>query len=585
MSVKTQNQDDIWENLEKLKSDIVQKYESKTPTSKKHFEEAKKWLPGGGTRNVAHFYPYPFFVVKGEGCYLYDTDGNEYIDVLNSMTVNIHGHAHPEIVKAIQKQAREGTAHAAPMELQYELAKIICERTPSMELMRFCNSGTEATMFAIRAAREFTGKDKIIKTEGGYHGSHDYVEVNITPNLTAEDMPIGTVEKGVPETILKDVFIVPYNDLEAAEKIMKKHHKKIAAMILEPVMGSGGGAIATKEYLQGLRQLTTKYKILLIFDEVITFRISTGGVQKLYGVTPDLTALGKTIGGGLPVGAFGGKHEIIDQFNPTRKEFITHSGTFSGNAMTMVAGKAAMELYSDSEVERLTKLGDRLKVGLRKVLAELEIKGQVNGLQSLVYVYLFDEPVINGRQTVFKLIPTLNLSKYLTLALAIHGIYAVSRGITAFILSTPMDERVVDEIISRYKKAMLMVLPLYDQSKAYEGFASIIFAMLKSLNTNPEFSKKYKDDNYSLLLVAKEDPKAILLKIQKGIIDFEQIENSKENIKQVKKECDGALITTTATFIGFGSGKVSPFKAILTGKLKIKGLKYIQMFTKYFKLL
>ena len=261
------------EEIEKIKEDIVQQYKDKTPTSKKHFEEAQKWLPGGGTRNVAHFYPYPYFVTKGKGCYLYDVDGNEYIDILNSMTVNIHGHAHPEIAKAIEKQGKEGTSHAAPMQIQYELAKIICDRTPSIELMRFCNSGTEATMFAIRAARKYTGKDKIIKTEGGYHGSHDYVEVNITPNLTAEDMPIATTEKGVPNTILEDVFIVPFNDLEAAEKIMKKHHKKIAAMILEPVMGSGGGVIATKEYLHGLRELTNKYNILLIFDEVITVRL------------------------------------------------------------------------------------------------------------------------------------------------------------------------------------------------------------------------------------------------------------------------------------------------------------------------
>ena len=585
MTLKGEGKQNIWDQVERIKKEIVTKYESKTPTSKKHFEEAKNYLPGGGTRNVAHFYPYPFFVVKGEGCYLYDVDGNEYIDVLNSMTVNIHGHAHPEIAKALQKQAIEGTAHAAPMELQYELAKIICERTPSIELMRFCNSGTEATMFAIRAAREYTGKDKIIKTEGGYHGSHDYVEVNITPNLTAEDMPIATTEKGVPNTILKDVFIVPYNDLVAAEKIMKKYHKKIAAMILEPVMGSGGGVIATKEYLRGLRELTTKYNILLIFDEVITFRLSTGGIQKLYDITPDLTALGKTVGGGLPVGAFGGKHEIIDQFNPTKKEFITHSGTFSGNAMTMVAGKKAMELYNETEVKRLAKLGERLKKGLQGVLDELGVRGQVCGIQSLLYVYLFDEPAVDGRQTVFKLIPTLNLSKYLTLALAINGIYAVSRGVTAFILSTPMNEEVIDKIVARYKKAMQMVLPLYEQAKDYEGFASIIFAMLKSLNTNPEFSKKHGQDNYSLLLVAKEDSKAIKLTIGEGWINFEQIDNTKENIKLTKKECSGAIITTTPTFIGFGSGKVNPIKAIITGKLKIKGLKYIQLFTKYFELL
>ncbi|MHA1954302.1 MAG: aspartate aminotransferase family protein, partial [Candidatus Heimdallarchaeaceae archaeon] len=537
----------ITQDLEKTKEDIVVKYKEKTPSSEKHFEEAKKWLPGGGTRNVAHFYPYPFFVTKGRGCYLYDFDGNEYIDCLNSMTVNIHGHAHPKIVENMQKQANEGTAHAAPMEVQHQLAKIICERTPSIELLRFCNSGTEATMFAIRAARKYTGKDKIIKTEGGYHGSHDYVEVNITPNLTAGEMPIATVEKGVPETILKDVYIVPFNDLAVAEKIMKKYHKEIAAMILEPVMGSGGGAIATKEYLKGLRELTIKYNILLIFDEVITFRVSTGGMQKYYGVVPDLTALGKIIGGGLPVGAFGGKHEIIDQFNPTKKEFITHSGTFSGNAMTMIAGKTAMELYDEKAVERLGKLGDQLREGLRNVLKELNIKGQVSGLQSLAYVYLFEEAVEDGRQTVFKLIPTLELSKYLTLALAINGIYTVSRGVTAFILSTPMDESVVDEIVKRYKNAMEMILPLYNQIKDYEGFASIIFAMLKSLNVNPEF-QKFKEDEYSMLIVAKEESKAIILDIGNGKINFKQIENSASSVKQAKKEADGAIITSKPTF-------------------------------------
>ncbi|MCG3215438.1 MAG: aminotransferase class III-fold pyridoxal phosphate-dependent enzyme [Candidatus Heimdallarchaeota archaeon] len=571
--------------IEKVKADIIEKYKNKTSTSEKHFEEAKKWLPGGGTRNVAYFYPYPFFVTKGEGCYLYDYDGNQYIDCLNSMTVNIHGHAHPKIVEKMQEQAKEGTSHAAPMELQYELAKIICDRTPSIELLRFCNSGTEATMFTIRAAREYTKKNKIIKTEGGYHGSHDYVEVNITPNLTAEEMPIATVEKGVPETVLQDVYIVPYNDLSAAEKIMKKHHKKIAAMIIEPIMGSGGGAIATKEYLQGLRDLTKKYGILLIFDEVITFRMTTGGMQKYYGVTPDLTALGKTIGGGLPVGAFGGKREIIDQFNPTKKKFITHSGTFSGNAMTMIAGKTAMELYDEAEIERLGRLGDRLKEGLREVLKNLNIKGQVSGLQSLIYVYLFEEPIINARQTVFKLIPTLELSKYLTLTLAINGIYAVSRGVTAFILSTPMNEEIIDEIVVRYRRAMEMILPLYNQIKNYSGFASIIFAMLKSLNTEPEFSKQFKEHNYTILLVAKEDPKAIKLLINKGEIQFNQLDNQSEIIKAAKKECDASIITTTPIFLGFGSGQISPIKAILFGKLRIKGLKYILKFSKYFKLL
>ena len=349
-------------------------------------------------------------------------------------------------------------------------------------------------------------------------------------------------------------------------------------------MGSGGGVIATKDYLQGLRELTNKYNILLIYDEVITFRLSTGGIQKLYGVIPDLTALGKTIGGGLPIGAFGGKHEIIDQFNPTKKEFITHSGTFSGNAMTMSAGKKAMELYDETEVERLDQLGAKLREGLREVLKDLNIKGQVSGMQSLNYVYLFEEPVFDGRQAVFKLIPTLEFSKYLTLALAINGLYAVSRGVTAFVLSTPMNESTIDEIVKRYKKAMELVLPIYNQIKEYEGFASILFAMLKSLNTKPEF-QDFRDDKYTLLIVAKEDPKAMILDVQNGRIEFKQINNTAEIVKEAKKECDGSIITTRATFMGLGLGKINPVKALITGKLRIKGIKTIMKFTKYFPLL
>lgn len=571
--------------LENLKENIISEYQKKTPTSKKHFEEAQKWLPGGGTRNVAYFYPYPFFVSKGEGIYLYDCDGNKYIDCLNSMTVNIHGHAHPKIVKTMQKQAAEGTSHAAPMEIQYELARIICERTPSIESLRFCNSGTEATMFAIRAARAYTGKDKIIKTEGGYHGSHDYALVNFTPNLTAERDPIPTTEKGVPNTILKDVYVVPFNDLKITEKIMKKHHKKIAAMILEPFIGSGGGVPATKEYLKGLRELTTKYGILLIFDEVITYRITTGGMQKYYDVIPDLTAIGKTIGGGLPIGAFGGKRKIMDVFSPLKKDYVMHSGTFSGNAMSMAAGIAALELYDDKEVERLDNLGSRLQKGLKVVLKELGIKGQVCRMQSIVYVYLFEEPLVDGRQAIFNFIPSLELTKYLRVALAINGIYTVSQGITAFMLSTPMNEEIIDEIIERYQNSLNMVLPLYNEIKDFSGFASLIYTMLKPLNIKPEFTARFKEDKYSILLVAKENLKAMKCIISDGKIQFTQIDNIKENLKRYKKECEAALITTKATFIGLGLGKISPVTALLTGKLRIKGLKYVLKFTKYFELI
>ena len=351
-----------------------------TPKSRQLFEEAQKWLPGGGTRNITYYYPYPFYVAKGEGCYLIDVDGNRYIDVQNNMTVLLHGHGHLQVTEAIQKQVAEGTAHNAPTPAQFEFAKLLCDRVPSIEEIRFCNSGTEVTMFAIRAARVFTGKDGLIVTDGCYHGSHDYVSVNFDSALITEGPLKPMVEKGIPKAILKDLYVVPFNDLQAAEKVMKKHHKKIAAMIVEPLMGYAGDVLATKDYLSGLRELTRKYGILLIFDEVITFRFSTGGVQKLYGVTPDLTALGKAIGGGLPIGAFGGRREIMEQFNPTKKDFVMHSGTFSGNAITMAAGKSALKAYDEAAVERLSQLGTRLRVGLRKIMDELGVKCFIGGL-------------------------------------------------------------------------------------------------------------------------------------------------------------------------------------------------------------
>ncbi|MGC9779734.1 MAG: aminotransferase class III-fold pyridoxal phosphate-dependent enzyme [Candidatus Heimdallarchaeota archaeon] len=572
-------------NLEKVKQDIISQYEARTPKSKEHFEKAQKWLPGGGTRNIAYFPPYPFFVTKGEGYYLWDVDGNKYLDVQNNMTVLLHGHAHPKIVEALQRQASQGTAHAAPMVNQYQLAKILCERIPSIEEIRFCNSGTEATMFSIRAARVYTGKKGIIKAEGGYHGSHDYAMVNMDPDLTAEKMPKAFVEKGVSDAILKDVYVVPFNDLAAAEKVMKKHHKKIAAMIVEPVMGYGGGTTFTVEYLKGIRELTKKYNILLILDEVITFRLSTGGIQKLIGIDSDLTALGKTIGGGLPVGAFGGKREIMQQFNPMKKDYIMHSGTFSGNAMTMTAGIAALELYDEAAIKKLDVLGNKLRDGLKKIMKELDIICHVDGIQSITYIQFPDEVPMNKQHIVFNTIPYLEFSEYLQIALAIQELYVISRGVTGFILSTIMDEAVVDEILVRFKKSLEMVLPIYEDVKPYQGFAGIIYAMMKSLNSNKTFEEKYSNENYSVLLVAKDDVNAIKVVINKGKVTFHPIANTKENIQKEKNESDGVLITTKPSFFGLALGKTKPLKAILSGKLKIKGIKYIQKFTKLFEYL
>ncbi|MHA1405954.1 MAG: aspartate aminotransferase family protein [Candidatus Heimdallarchaeaceae archaeon] len=572
-------------NLNQIKEEIVQKYEKMRPKSKELFNKAKKYLPGGGTRNITYFYPYPFYVTKGEGYYLEDVDGNKYIDVQNNMTVLLHGHAHPKVTKILQKQASLGTAHNAPIPEQYELAELLCKRVPSIEEIRFCNSGTEATMFTLRAARVYTGKDGIILTDGCYHGSHDYVEINFDSSLIDEGEIKPRVEKGIPKTILKDIYVVPFNDLKAAEKVMKKHHKKIAAFILEPLMGYAGGIAATPEYLKGLRELTKKYGILLIFDEVISFRLSTGGIQKLVGVNPDLTALGKTIGGGLPVGAFGGKKEIMEQFNPTKKDFIMHSGTFSGNAMTMVAGKAALELYDESEVERLGKLGDKLRAGLQEIMNSLNVDCYIGGIQSITYIQFPNTIAKNKKEISFNTIPYLEFSKYLRLAMAINGLYGISKGVVGFMLSTVMDEAIIDEILKRFRKTMEMVLPIYEDIKPFKGFAGIVYALLKDLKEKPAFSRLCQQENFSLLLVAKEDPFAIKITVRDGKISFQPVNNKKEEIKRTLQTCLGEIVTTKSTFLGLGVKRVKPLKAMLLGRLKIKGLKYVLKFTKYLALL
>jgi len=572
-------------DVEKVKADIIKQYEKMTPKSKVIFEKAIKYLPGGGTRNITYFYPYPFYVIKGEGIYLEDVDGNRYIDVQNNMTVLLHGHAHPKVTEAIQKQAALGTAHNAPTSGQFELAKILCDRIPSIEEIRFCNSGTEATMFAIRAARVFTGKAGLIVMDGCYHGSHDYVSVNFDSALLDEGMPKPGVEKGIPQSVLNDIYVVPVNDLEATEKIMKKHHKKIAAIIIEPVLGYAGGVLATKEYMKGLRELTKKYNILLIFDEVITFRLSTGGMQKVYGIKPDLTALGKAIGGGIPVGAFGGRKEIIEQFNPTKKNFVMHSGTFSGNAITMAAGIAALKQYDEKAVKRLGDLGDRLRKGLRKIMDELEVDCYVGGVQSITYIQFPDVIAQNKREISFNTIPYMEMSKFLRMAMPINGLYGISKGVIGFMLSTVMDEKIIDEILVRFKNSMELILPIYKDLKPYKGFSGVIYSMLKDLNNNEQFTKEYSNDDYSVLLVARDDPYATRIDVKNGKLTFTPIEYTKRDLKKLAKETDGALITTRSTFLGLGVGKVNPLVAILKGKLKIKGLKYISKFTGYFSLL
>src|SRR5437588_8094028 len=291
-------------------------YRRTTPGSRALHERAERAMPGGTTRTTTYFDPYPLYLDHGEGCRVWDVDGTERIDMLGNYTAMILGHAHPKIVEAIRQQAARGTGFAAANPVEVKLAALLCERVPSLAAVRFCNSGTEATMFAMRLARAFTGRPKIARMEGGYHGTHDYAEVSTHPALSdagPPDAPIARPDsRGTPKWVLENTVVLPFNNADAAETIIRREGSDLAAVILEPIIGAGGVIPATVEFLERLRSTTQELGILLIFDEVISLRLAPGGAQQMYGVTPDLTTMGKIIGGGLPVAAFGGRAAVME---------------------------------------------------------------------------------------------------------------------------------------------------------------------------------------------------------------------------------------------------------------------------------
>jgi len=448
---------------EKIKQAVWQRYLARTNKSNALNEKAKRHMPGGDTRSIGYFQPYPFFVSKGQGCRITDADGNDYIDFVNNMTSLIHGHAHPHVMEAIRKQTEKGITHGLPVEEQSQLAELLCKRIPSVESLRFGNSGSEATLFCMRAARAFTGKEAIVKMDGGYHGGHDFVQVNPLPDLAAADLPTPRQTKGVPACVTQEILVVPFNDLAAAERILKEHHSRVAAVIMEPMLGSGGGVAPQPGYLKGMRELADQFGVLLIFDEIISFRIHEGGLQTREGAKPDLTALGKIIGGGLPVGAFGGRQDIMAMFDPTRPDAVTHSGTFTGNAVTMAAGLANLEIYRQPEVDRINALGERLSDGLLQTMQNVGIRGATRGIGSMVGIAFTDLPLRTSKDVVLSLFPYFELLQYLHIEMLNRGIYFLNRGI--FTLSTPMTETEIDQTVAIFEESLELLKPLIAEIK------------------------------------------------------------------------------------------------------------------------
>jgi glutamate-1-semialdehyde 2,1-aminomutase len=432
---------------------LCSRYEERTPRSATLHRRAREVMPGGDTRTVAFHPPYPLTIDYGMGCEIVDVDGNSYIDLLNNYTSMIHGHAHPAINAAVQAQIARGTSFASALESQNQLAQLMTSRVESVDKIRFANSGTEATMNALRAARAFTGRERIVKIEGGYHGTYDDFEVSVRPSQVdrgSDDKPTATIDSpGVPRNRLDLVDVLPFNNLSAAERLFEGRGAEIAAGVVEPVMGAAGMIPAQPEYLHGLQALAREHGALLILDEVMSFRLGYGGIQEHYGVKPDLTTFAKIIGGGYPVGAFGGSDAIMSMFDPSSTRPLWQSGTFNGNAVTMVAGTAALQAFGAEEVERINRLGDTLRSRLSSVFLQQGLQANITGVGSFGAIHFVDGEVTNYRDAASG---NQMLKRLLHLSLLVNGIYCAPR--LMFCMSTPMSEATIDEIVSRFARAI-----------------------------------------------------------------------------------------------------------------------------------
>jgi glutamate-1-semialdehyde 2,1-aminomutase len=424
--------------------DQTERYEDRTARSRELYSRARRCIAGGTTRTSVWFEPYPLYGVSGEGCRIVDADGVERIDCIGNYSALILGHRHPAVLVAIATQLERATAFSAPSEREVELAELLCQRVASVERVRFTTTGTEATMYAMRVARAATGRTVVARFEGGYHGTHDFAQVSTHPDLGAAGDPRRPSPvadgPGIPPSVLDATLVLPFNDLEGSTALLTERAAEVAAVIVEPV--TGYGVPAEPGFLEGLRLITLELGMLLIFDEVISLRLGHGGSQAVYGVDPDLTTMGKIIGGGLPVAAFGGAADLMAILDPEAPVTMEQAGTYNGNPLGAAAGAATMRELTATAIASLNTGGETLRTALREVFAAHELAVQIVGMGSILGVHFSERPVRNYRDVAGS---DGDMLGRFFIGMLNEGVFLAPRGMMA--LSTPMTEGDLEQVV------------------------------------------------------------------------------------------------------------------------------------------
>ena len=431
---------------------IEEEYRATSPRSAALFEAGKPFMPGGAAKGAYYYKPYPLTMDHGEGCYLYDVDGRRFVDYANHHTAQILGHNHPAVMEAVRQQMECGIALGAPTGIEARQSEEMCKRVATVERIRFTNSGTEATLHAIRLARGFSKKPKIAKFEGGYHGSHDAVEISVAPPLdkagpATDPVPVpGT--GGISPRAMEEVVLLPYNDEASVERLVSQHRDELACVIFDP---KAGILDQRKEFVSAVREITRKHGVLLIFDEIVGFRVGRGGMQEYFGIAPDLTTYGKIVGGGFPVGAFGGRADIMDLLDNTKGPTgFGQSGTFSAHPLTMTAGWAMLRQLTPAAFAHLNSLGDQLRTQLNDLFKRKQIKAKAVGQGSLFSIHFTDEEMHTYRALART---DKALAHKVFLALMQEGYY-LTQGISMCSLSLPMESSHIEGLVAAVDRAI-----------------------------------------------------------------------------------------------------------------------------------